>query len=142
MALETTFAIIKPDAVREKHTGQIIAMMEAANLTIIGAKMMTLSAEQAQEFYGVHSERPFFQDLVSFISSGPVMVLALQGDNAIAAYRTLMGATNPADADEGTIRKAFAKSIDENAVHGSDGTDTAKTEVAFFFSPAELHARA
>ena len=142
MALETTFAIIKPDAVKANHTGKIISMMEDAGLTIVGAKMIKMTTEQAQEFYGVHSERPFFQDLVAFISSGPVMVLALQGDNAITAYRTLMGATNPAEATEGTIRKAFAKSIDENAVHGSDGPDTAKTEVAFFFSPSELHTQA
>jgi nucleoside-diphosphate kinase len=136
---EITLSIIKPDAVHARHTGKIIAMMEERGLTIRAMKMLTLSKQQASAFYAVHSARPFYNDLVSFMSSGPVVALALSGDHAIADYRALMGATNPAQAAEGTIRKAFAKSIDENAVHGSDGLDTAAIEVAFFFSPEEIH---
>lgn len=133
MAVEKTISIIKPDAVAKNVIGQIYATFEEAGLSIVAAKMMHLSQEQAGAFYAVHKERPFYNDLVSFMTSGPVMVQVLEGENAIAKHREVMGATNPAEAAEGTIRQRFAKSIDENAVHGSDGPDTAAEEIAFFF---------
>lgn len=133
MAVEQTISIIKPDAVAKNVIGQIYTCFEEAGLTIVAARMMHLSKEQAGEFYSVHKERPFYNDLVAFMTSGPVMVQVLEGENAIAKHREVMGATNPAEAAEGTIRQRFAKSIDENAVHGSDGPDTAATEIAFFF---------
>jgi len=133
MAVERTLSIIKPDAVAKNVIGEIYSAFEKAGLSIVGGRMMHLSAEQAGEFYAVHKERPFYNDLVSFMTSGPVMVQVLEGENAVLAHREVMGATNPAEAAEGTIRKRFAASIDENAVHGSDATDTAAVEIAFFF---------
>ena len=133
MALERTLSIIKPDAVARNLIGQIYARFEAAGLRIVAAKMLHLSQEQAEGFYAVHKERPFYKDLVAFMTSGPVMVQVLEGENAITANREIMGATNPADADPGTIRADFAASIEENVVHGSDGPDTAAAEIAFFF---------
>jgi len=133
MAVEQTLSIIKPDAVGKNHIGEIYASFEAAGLKVVAAKMMHLTAEQAGDFYAVHKERPFYNDLVSFMTSGPVMVSALEGENAIAAHRDVMGATNPAEAAEGTVRKRFASSIDENACHGSDAPETAAEEIKFFF---------
>jgi len=133
MAVERTLSIIKPDAVAKNVIGEIYSTFEKAGLNVVAARMMHLSKEQAGEFYEVHKERPFYNDLVSFMTSGPVMVQVLEGENAVLAHRDVMGATNPADAAEGTIRKRFAASIDENAVHGSDATDTAAVEIAFFF---------
>lgn len=133
MAVERTLSIIKPDAVAKNVIGEIYSTFEKAGLKIVAARMMHLSKEQAGEFYAVHKERPFYNDLVSFMTSGPVMVQALEGENAVLAHREVMGATNPAEAAEGTIRKRFASSIDENACHGSDATDTAAQEIAFFF---------
>jgi nucleoside-diphosphate kinase len=138
MALERTFSIIKPDATRRNITGKINAKIEGAGLRIVAQKRLQLSKEQAQGFYAVHKERPFYNDLVAFMTSGPVVVQVLEGENAIAKYREVMGATNPANAEAGTIRKEFAESIEANSVHGSDGTDTAKQEIAFFFSPEEI----
>lgn len=138
MALERTFSIIKPDATRRNITGKINAMIEDAGLRIIAQKRLHLSTEQAQGFYAVHKERPFYNDLVAFMTSGPVVVQALEGENAILKYREVMGATNPAEAEEGTIRKSFAESIEANSVHGSDGPDTAKEEIAFFFTDEEI----
>ena len=133
MSVERTLSIIKPDAVAKNVIGEIYSRFEKAGLKIVEARMEYLSREQAEGFYDVHRERPFFNDLVDFMTSGPVMIQALEGKDAIALNRKLMGATNPADADAGTIRADFAKSIDANAVHGSDGPDTAKTEIAYFF---------
>ena len=133
MAIETTLSIIKPDGVEKNLIGEIYGRFEKAGLEIVAARMMQLSREQAEGFYAVHSARPFFKDLVSYMMSGPVMVQALHGENAVAVNRDLMGATNPADAAAGTIRADFAASIEENVVHGSDATDTAAQEVAFFF---------
>ncbi|MDJ0652936.1 MAG: nucleoside-diphosphate kinase [Xanthomonadales bacterium] len=133
MAIERTLSIIKPDAVAKNIIGEILKRFETAGLRIIAARMMHLSPEQAGEFYAVHRERPFYNDLVSYMSSGPVMVQALEGDGAIALNRELMGATNPAEAAPGTIRADFADSIEANAVHGSDGPDTAAVEIGFFF---------
>lgn len=141
MARERTLSIIKPDAVAKNVIGQIYSRFEQAGLHIIAARMMHLSREQAEGFYAVHRERPFFNDLVTFMISGPVMVQVLEGENAIAAHRDIMGATNPKEAAPGTIRADFASSIDENAVHGSDGADTAATEIAFFFSEPDLCPR-
>lgn len=141
MALERTFSIIKPDAVAKNVIGSIYQRFEDAGLKIIASKMIHMSAEQAQGFYAVHKERPFFNDLVGFMSSGPVMVQVLEGENAISKNREIMGATNPAEAAAGTIRADFASTIDENAVHGSDGPDTARTEIEFMFSPEELCPR-
>ncbi len=141
MSIERTLSIIKPDAVAKNHIGEIYTCFEKGGLKIIAARMMQLSREQAEGFYAVHKERPFFNDLVSFMISGPVMVQVLEGENAILKHRELMGATNPAEAAEGTIRQRFASSIDENAVHGSDAAETAQNEIAFFFEPAELCAR-
>lgn len=141
MALERTFSIVKPDAVAKNVIGQIYARFEEAGLKIVAAKMLQLSREQAEGFYAVHKERPFYNDLVEFMISGPVMVQVLEGENAILKNREVMGATNPAEADEGTIRKDFADSIDENAVHGSDAPETAAEEIKFFFSDIELCER-
>lgn len=141
MAVERTISIIKPDAVGKNHIGDIYQRFEAAGLKVIAARMMHLSRRQAGDFYAVHSERPFFNDLIDFMTSGPVMVQALEGENAIAKNRELMGATNPAEADAGTIRADFATSIDENAVHGSDGPDTAAEEINFFFNKLSVCER-
>lgn len=140
MASEKTLSIIKPDAVSKNVVGEIITRFEKGGLRIAAAKMMHLSTEQAQQFYAVHKERPFFPALVSFMSSGPVLVQVLEGENAIARNREIMGATNPKDAAAGTIRADFADSIDHNAVHGSDAPETAKQEIAFFFRPEEICA--
>ncbi len=141
MAVERTLSIIKPDAVAKNVIGQIYTRFEAAGLRIIAARMMRLSRAQAEGFYAVHRERPFFKDLVEFMTSGPVIVQVLEGENAIARNRELMGATDPKKADKGTIRADFADSIDANAVHGSDGADTARTEVAYFFPSCEIFSR-
>ena len=141
MAVERTLSIIKPDAVGKNAIGQILARFEAAGLKIIGARMLHLTRAQAEGFYAVHRERPFYRNLVGFMSSGPVLVQVLEGENAISRNRDLMGATNPKDAGRGTIRADFATSIDANAVHGSDGPDTAREEVAFFFQPREIFSR-
>ena len=138
MALERTFSIIKPDATRRNLTGKINAMFEAAGLRIIAQKRLHLSREQAEGFYAEHSARGFFNDLVSFMVSAPVVVQVLEGENAIAENRRLMGATNPANAEPGTIRKEFAESIEANSVHGSDSAASAAREIAFFFSGIEL----
>lgn len=141
MAIERTISIIKPDAVAKNVIGEIYSRFEKAGLRIVAAKMVHLSRDQAEGFYAVHKERPFFNDLVSFMISGPVVVQVLEGENAIATNRDVMGATNPKDAAPGTIRADFAVSIDENAVHGSDGPETAAQEIAYFFQPNELCAR-
>jgi nucleoside-diphosphate kinase len=141
MAVERTISIIKPDAVAKNVIGQIYDRFEKAGLQIVAAKMMQLSEAQAQDFYAVHKERPFYNDLVAFMTSGPVMVQVLEGENAIARNREVMGATNPAEADAGTIRADFASSIDENAVHGSDAPETAANEIAFFFGSDGVCAR-
>ncbi|MBC7802431.1 MAG: nucleoside-diphosphate kinase [Candidatus Parcubacteria bacterium] len=141
MAVERTFSIIKPDAVAKNAVGQILARFEAAGLKLIAARMMHLSRAQAEGFYAVHRERPFFKDLVDFMISGPVLVQILQGDNAIQKNRDLMGATDPKKAAKGTIRADFADSIDANAVHGSDAPETARAEIAFFFPGYEIHPR-
>lgn len=133
MASERTLSIIKPDGVEKNLIGEIYKRFEGAGLQIVAARMMHLSREQAEGFYAVHKDRPFFNDLVAYMTSGPVMVQALEGENAIDQNRTLMGATNPADADAGTIRADYAASIEENVVHGSDGPDTAAVEIEFFF---------
>ncbi len=133
MAVEQTLSIIKPDGVQKNLIGEIYNRFEKAGLEIVAARMMHLSPEQAQGFYAVHKERPFYNDLVSYMTSGPVIVQVLQGENAIAVNREIMGATNPAEADAGTIRADFAASIEENIVHGSDGADTAAVEITFFF---------
>jgi len=133
MAVEQTLSIIKPDAVAKNVIGEIYAMFEKAGLNIVAARMMHLSEAQAGDFYAVHKERPFYADLVKFMTSGPVIVQVLEGENAIAAHRDVMGATNPAEAADGTVRKRFASSIDENACHGSDAPETAAEEIAFFF---------
>jgi nucleoside-diphosphate kinase len=133
MAIERTLSVIKPDAVAKNVIGEIYNRFEKAGLRIVGARMEQLSAEKAGEFYAVHKERPFYQDLVEFMTSGPVMIQALEGEDAIAKNREVMGATNPADAAPGTIRADFAQTVDENAVHGSDALDTAKAEIEFFF---------
>jgi nucleoside-diphosphate kinase len=133
MAIERTLSIIKPDAVAKNVIGEIYSRFEKAGLRIVAARMEHLSAEKAGEFYAVHKELPFYQDLVDFMTSGPVMIQALEGEDAIAIHRGVMGATNPADAAPGTIRADFAQTVDENAVHGSDAADTAKAEIEFFF---------
>ena len=138
MATERTFSIIKPDATARNLTGQIIARFEEAGLRIVASKRIHMSREQAEGFYAVHKERPFFNDLVSFMISGPVIVQVLEGDNAIVRNREIMGATNPADADAGTIRKDFAQSIEANSVHGSDAPETAAEEIKFFFADNEV----
>src|SRR5436309_452700 len=141
MALERTLSIIKPDAVAKNVIGQIYARFEAAGLKIIAARMAHLSRGEAEQFYAVHKERPFFKDLVEFMISGPVMIQALEGENAIMKHRDLMGATDPKKAAPGTIRADFAQSIDANAVHGSDALETAQVEIAYFFAGTETHSR-
>lgn len=141
MAEQRTLSIIKPDAVAKNVVGQILARFEAAGLKIVAARMMQLSDRQAEGFYAVHRERPFFRDLVTFMASGPVVVQVLEGEDAIAKNRDLMGATDPKKAAKGTIRADFADSIDANAVHGSDAPDTARTEIAYFFPSLEIHSR-
>ncbi len=141
MAVERTLSIIKPDAVAKNAVGQILSRFEAAGLKVVAARMMHLSRADAEAFYGVHRERPFFKDLVEFMISGPIMVQVLEGDNAIAKNRDLMGATDPKKAAAGTIRADFADSIDANAVHGSDAPETARNEVAFFFPAMSIHSR-
>lgn len=141
MAVEHTLSIIKPEAVARNIIGDIYKRFEQAGLRIIAARMMHLSEDQAKRFYEVHKERPFYNDLVAYMQSGPVMVQVLEGENAIARNREIMGATNPAEAAEGTIRADFAESVEENAVHGSDGPDTARNEIAFFFNDDEICPR-
>ena len=138
MAIERTFSIIKPDAVAKNAIGKVVGMLEAGGLRIVAQKMVRLTQEQAAEFYAVHKERPFYKDLCKFMTEGPVVVQVLEGENAIARNREIMGATNPEKADEGTIRKAFGTNIERNAVHGSDAPETARVEIAFFFPEAEL----
>src|ERR1044071_3596607 len=141
MAVERTLSIIKPDAVKKKAIGQILSRFEGAGLRIAAARMMHLSRQQAEGFYAVHSARPFFKDLVDFMISGPVVIQVLEGENAIAKHRDLMGATDPKKADKGTIRADFADSIDANAVHGSDAEETAKVEIAYFFPALNVYSR-
>jgi nucleoside-diphosphate kinase len=141
MSIERTFSIVKPDAVAKNHIGAIYDRFEQAGLKIVAAKMLHLSREQAEGFYAVHKERPFFNDLVEFMISGPVMVQVLEGENAILKNREVMGATNPKEAAAGTIRADFADSIDENAVHGSDAPETAAQEIAYFFTENEICPR-
>lgn len=141
MAIERTLSIIKPDAVAKNVIGKIYSRFEKAGLRIVAARMMQLSRSQAESFYAVHKERPFYKDLVAFMTSGPVMVQVLEGENAIATNREIMGATNPSQAAAGTIRADFAENVEENAVHGSDGPETAKTEISFFFKTDEICAR-
>lgn len=141
MALQRTLSIIKPDGVEKNLIGEIYRRFEQAGLTIIAARMVHLDRRQAEGFYAVHRERPFFNDLVSYMMSGPVMVQALEGEDAVAKNRELMGATNPADAAPGTIRADFAASIEENVVHGSDASETAANEIAFFFAETDICPR-
>jgi len=141
MALERTLSIVKPDAVKKNAIGKILARFEAAGLRIVAARMMHLSREQAEGFYAVHRQRPFFRDLVQFMTSGPVLIQVLEGENAIAKNRELMGATDPRKAERGTIRADFADSIDANAVHGSDSPESARMEVAYFFPACEVFSR-
>jgi nucleoside-diphosphate kinase len=141
MAVERTLSIVKPDGVAKNLIGEVYRRFEKAGLRIVGAKMLKLRQDQAEGFYAVHKARPFYADLVRYMSSGPVMVQVLEGDNAIKVNRDIMGATNPKQAAPGTIRADFAASIEENVVHGSDGPETAKTEISFFFSEAELCPR-
>ena len=138
MAIERTFSILKPDATRRNLTGKINAVLEDAGLRIVAQKRLRLTQAQAEAFYGVHRERPFFRDLVGFMTSGPVVVQVLEGEDAVALNRRVMGATNPANAEPGTIRKQFAESIEANSVHGSDSAENAATEIAFFFSGVEI----
>ena len=138
MAVQRTFSIIKPDATRRNITGKIIDRLESAGLRVIASKRIHMSKEQAEGFYAVHAERPFYNDLVAFMTSGPVVVQVLEGEDAINKNREVMGATNPAEAAEGTIRKDFAENIEANSVHGSDAPETAATEIEFFFSNDEL----
>ena len=141
MALERTLSIIKPDAVAKNVIGQIYARFEGAGLRIVAARMMHLSRPEAEQFYAVHKQRPFFNDLVNFMVSGPVVIQVLEGEDAIAKNRQLMGATDPKKAEKGSIRADFAESIDANAVHGSDGPETAAVEVAFFFPGMQIYSR-
>ncbi len=141
MAVERTFSIVKPDAVADNHIGSIYQRFESAGMSIVASRMLHLSREQAQQFYAVHSERPFYNDLVDFMTSGVVMVQVLEGEDAIAKNRQVMGATNPADAAAGTIRADFARSVEQNAVHGSDAAETAAVEIAFFFDDTEIYPR-
>ena len=138
MAIERTFSIIKPDATRRNLTGAINAVIENAGLKIVAQKRIRMTREEAETFYAVHKERPFFGDLVAFMTSGPVVVQVLEGENAVAKYREVMGATNPANAAEGTIRKLFAESIEANSVHGSDSAENAAVEIAYFFAGTEI----
>src|SRR3954465_6230264 len=141
MAIERTLSIVKPDAVAKNVIGQIYSRFEKAGLRIVAARMLHLSQQQAEGFYAVHRERPFFRDLVQFMISGPIMVQVLEGENAVARNRELMGATDPRKAEKGTIRADFADSIDANAVHGSDGPETARAEIGYFFPACEVFAR-
>lgn len=141
MAIERTLSIIKPDAVGGNHIGEIYSRFEKAGLKVVAAKMLHLDDEKAGGFYAEHKERPFYGDLVKFMTSGPVVVSVLEGENAVLAHREIMGATNPKDAVEGTIRRDFATSIDENAVHGSDSTTSASREIAYFFADNEICPR-
>ena len=138
MALERTFSIIKPDATRRNLTGKVTAMLEDAGLRVVASKRIHMTKEQAEGFYAVHAERPFFNDLCAFMISGPVVVQVLEGDNAVAKNREVMGATNPANAAAGTIRKEFAESIEANSVHGSDSLENAKNEISYFFAQIEI----
>jgi nucleoside-diphosphate kinase len=138
MATERTFSIIKPDATRRNLTGAINALIEKSGLRIVAQKRIHMTTAQAETFYGVHRERPFFRDLVTFMTSGPVVVQVLEGENAIAKYREVMGATNPANAAPGTIRKEFAENIEANSAHGSDSAENAATEIAYFFAGTEI----
>ncbi len=138
MAANRTFSIIKPDATRRNLTGAVTAKLEEAGLRVVASKRVLLSKEKAEGFYAVHRERPFFNDLVAFMTSGPVVVQVLEGEDAVLRNRTVMGATNPADAAEGTIRKAFAESIEANSVHGSDSDENAAIEIAYFFTSEEI----
>ena len=138
MALERTFSIIKPDATKRNLTGAIVAKLEEAGLRVVASKRIRLTKDQAGQFYAVHKDRPFYEELTTFMASEPIVVQVLEGEDAIAANRRVMGATNPSEADEGTIRKDYALSIGENSVHGSDGPDTAKEEIGFFFSELEI----
>jgi nucleoside-diphosphate kinase len=138
MTTERTFSIIKPDATRRNLTGAVVKMLEEAGLRVVASKRIQMSREQAEGFYAVHKERPFFGELVSFMISGPVVVQVLEGENAMAGNREVMGATNPANAEPGTIRKELAESIEANTVHGSDSLENAATEIAFFFTPEEI----
>ena len=138
MATERTFSIIKPDATRRNLTGAVTKMLEDGGLRVVASRRIHMTREQAEGFYGVHRERPFFNDLCTFMTSGPVVVQVLEGENAIARNREVMGATNPANADEGTIRKTYAESIEANSVHGSDSPENAKIEIDFFFKPEEI----
>ncbi len=138
MATERTFSIIKPDATRRNLTGAVTNMLEKAGLRVIASKRIRMTREQAEGFYAVHRERPFFGDLVRFMTSGPVVVQVLEGDDAVASNRKVMGATNPKEAEEGTIRRTFAESIEANSVHGSDSADNARTEIDFFFTEEEI----
>lgn len=140
MALERTFSIIKPDATRRNLTGAIVDRFEKAGLRVVASRRIRLSKEQAEAFYGVHRERPFFGSLVAFMTSGPVVVQVLEGENAVAKNREIMGATDPSKASAGTIRKDFAESIEANSVHGSDAPETAANEIKFFFSDLEIHS--
>jgi nucleoside-diphosphate kinase len=141
MAIERTFSIIKPDGVKKNVIGKVIALFEENGLTIVGQKMVRLNRMEAEGFYAVHKDRPFFGELVEFMLSGPMVLMVLEGENAIAKNRELMGATDPAEAAPGTIRKLFAASKGENTVHGSDAPDTAATEIAWFFAQSELFSR-
>jgi nucleoside-diphosphate kinase len=138
MAVTRTFSIIKPDATRRNLTGAVTKMLEEAGLRVVASKRIRMTRDQAEGFYAVHRERPFFNDLCTFMTSGPVVVQVLEGEDAVARNRQVMGATNPAQADEGTIRKAYAESIEANSVHGSDSDENAATEIAFFFAPDEI----
>ena len=138
MAVTRTFSIIKPDATRRNLTGGVTKMLEEAGLRVVASKRIHMTKDQAEGFYGVHRERPFFNDLVAFMASGPVVVQVLEGEDAVKRNRDIMGATNPANADEGTIRKVYAESIEANSVHGSDSDENAAIEIAFFFKPEEI----
>ena len=138
MAATRTFSIIKPDATRRNLTGAVTKMLEEAGLRVVASKRIRMTREQAEGFYGVHRERPFFNDLCTFMTSGPVVVQVLEGEDAVKRNRDVMGATNPANADDGTIRKAYAESIEANSVHGSDSDENAAIEIAFFFTPDEI----
>ena len=138
MAIERTFSIIKPDATERNLTGKIIDKFERAGLRVVAQRRIRMTKAQAEGFYAVHKERPFFRELVDFMISGPVVVQVLEGDNAVAKHREIMGATNPANAAPGTVRKDFAESVERNSVHGSDSAETAREEIAFFFKPSEI----
>jgi nucleoside-diphosphate kinase len=138
MSIERTFSIIKPDAVAAGHTGEILSTLEVEGFKILAVRMTRLTKAQAEGFYAVHRERPFFPSLVKFMTEGPIVVMALEREGAVAKLREIMGATNPADAAEGTIRKRYAESIERNCIHGSDGPDTAQVELAYFFSTSDL----